>query len=469
MAWQVVLVIVIFLVGCRLYHLRGQPPGSNSQDGSAHSRDSIRAQYFHQDTREPNASTSSVHTHPTASTPPIHTLSAISNPTGPGPPSTLTAPSPAVHHAPAQLAPSVRARELSAPLPRHCQEKLDSFDHTSKLNVGWTPQYFQCTDNDPPLPYNNTCVGLAVLSLGVSNSLIASMWTWHRSGLIQYAQLMDVFINQIRPIDCRLKCTFNFPINVFGSSDNVGIGGAIEFLIPRIQCGYVVFMEDDWQLSSPVAPIIEAHRFLLTTTPKAHGPIYLKAFPSPLERLDGLSDAPPGICKNWTILNAAVRKHMFKNVYDCMQMKPEKFYKRSRQTLLFAAQNNCPFDVLRFAMRSCLGDRDNITAEGVTYAIMCAKSSYFHWMNCPFIGAKEWLLKHVLPYIRKCTARDQGCLYGQLELNRPLGCRVKFSGTKMGSIIPGLFLHMNLDKRTRQNTHRLRYLDEKFANSANLV
>lgn len=90
---------------------------------------------------------------------------------------------------------------------------------------------------------------IAILSWGAPLTLIKTLRSYRRHGLLDCADEVLVHWNEVGVVDRAIASAFGIPCT--GSRENIGIGRAIAALAARARGEYFLLLENDWELVEP--------------------------------------------------------------------------------------------------------------------------------------------------------------------------------------------------------------------------
>eukprot|EP00670_Eutreptiella_braarudii_P014943 CAMPEP_0174333372 /NCGR_PEP_ID=MMETSP0810-20121108/19102_1 /TAXON_ID=73025 ORGANISM="Eutreptiella gymnastica-like, Strain CCMP1594" /NCGR_SAMPLE_ID=MMETSP0810 /ASSEMBLY_ACC=CAM_ASM_000659 /LENGTH=405 /DNA_ID=CAMNT_0015450455 /DNA_START=135 /DNA_END=1349 /DNA_ORIENTATION=+ len=305
----------------------------------------------------------------------------------------------------------------------------------TSTKLQFSHSFAQCSAN-AALQFDPSALALLVLDVGLSSSLIASIQTWQRHGLLKYVRSLNLFVNRMMPGDCQLVCRSG--IRLFGSPNNIGLGAALDFLIQQAESEYVLFLEKDWQMDARLATVRNAH--LLLQTNASTGYVLLSNTSAKFNDV---------WCDNATALSDAVnsmapfRRQKAKAFGACTRFYAKQLFRPQFLNARNAAFQ-CPVDVVAGVLEPCLRHEHRRNAS-----LWCSPAHLFPWTNNPFMASRTWLQHHLLPFIKRCNKGVPRCLYMGVESSVGLQCHVRTCGGSRAVARPSVFFHVDLDADTR--------------------
>eukprot|EP00667_Euglena_gracilis_P014239 EG_transcript_14731 len=304
--------------------------------------------------------------------------------------------------------------------------------------------FMRCASTSP-LPYHARKLTLLVLDVGISSSLITSLLSWNRYGLLEYVRSVNLFINRMLPEHCHL--VEQTGIRVFGSPNNVGIPAALDFLFRFAETEFALFLEKDWQLTGHFHLVRAAHELLVRNSSVD------------LVLLGNTTGSMNQVwCSNSSILRTGILELVpfystidpKKAMQSCMKTFGQSMFRHQFRNARLAVKQ-CPEGIIRRLVEPCLPVVLDVSSGD---HLWCAAPHMVPWTNNPFMTSRSWVLRHVLPFVQRCKRGQSKCLYMGVEGSISLQCHVRVYGGLRGLAHPSPFEHHDLDYNLRDRGQR---------------
>eukprot|EP00941_MAST-03F_sp_MAST-3F-sp1_P004567 g4567.t1 len=267
------------------------------------------------------------------------------------------------------------------------------------------------------------------------------MKNWRERGLLDYVKERILFVQEIHINHCYdMERLTSHQVKVVGNVENVGIPNAKTFLIETATMPYLMVLERDY-VTDDSADSVQAHLGFAVQSLHSNTSRSVVALRSWKRLRNGMimhgdkrclaegSHLSSKVCTDDHNLRKAFETDFQNGTFNYEKCALSSSKERWSIPGLFyttlSAMESCPERLMEIGK----SDENAVTKCNDDPVAYCMLSSTSHWSGRPYLASKEFLVRHVLPYLPDCTkslgSESKFCKYLGEESNDRLQCHLR--------------------------------------------